>query len=137
MRKLLLVLAAIGFSGAALASDIGLVKVAKGDVRIERDGARLPATVGAAVRISEVAIAQGGLTIEIQEQQQVSQPAPFTMNGNATSTVVPKTDVKVDQGPATGAAISHVKQSATLKELVDALNAIGVRPRDLIANFQA
>jgi flagellar P-ring protein precursor FlgI len=94
--------------------------------------------IGSAVRISEVAIAQGGLTIEIQEQQQVSQPAPFTMNGNATSTVVPKTDVKVDQGGAQGApALYHVKQSATLKELVDALNAMGVRPRDLIAIFQA
>jgi flagellar P-ring protein precursor FlgI len=93
--------------------------------------------IGSAVRISEVAIAQGGLTIEIQEQQMVSQPAPFTMNGNASSQVVPKTDVKVDQGPEGRPALSHVKQSATLKELVDALNAIGVRPRDLIAIFQA
>jgi flagellar P-ring protein precursor FlgI len=93
--------------------------------------------IGSAVRISEVAIAQGGLTIEIQEQQMVSQPAPFTMNGNATSQVVPKTDVKVDQGPEGRPTLSHVKQSATLKELVDALNAIGVRPRDLIAIFQA
>jgi flagellar P-ring protein precursor FlgI len=90
--------------------------------------------VGSAVRIAEVAIAQGGLTIEIQEQQAVSQPAPFTLGGQATTQVVPKTEVSVDQGSS---ALSHVKPSATLKELVDALNAIGVRPRDLIAIFQA
>ncbi|MEY4515425.1 MAG: hypothetical protein RLZZ450_7547 [Pseudomonadota bacterium] len=90
--------------------------------------------VGAAVRISEVAIAQGGLTVEIQEQNLVSQPAPFTMNGNANTAVVPKSEVQVDTGAQ---AMSHVKASASLKELVDALNAIGVRPRDLIAIFQA
>jgi flagellar P-ring protein precursor FlgI len=90
--------------------------------------------VGSAVRIAEVAIAQGSLTVEIQEQQLVSQPAPFTVRGGATTQVVPKSDVSVDQGSS---ALSHVKPSATLKELVDALNAIGVRPRDLIAIFQA
>lgn len=90
--------------------------------------------VGAAVRIAEVAIAQGGLTIEIQEQQLVSQPAPLTVGGKAQTAVVPKSEINVEQGAA---ALTHVKQSATLKELVDALNAIGARPRDLISIFQA
>ena len=90
--------------------------------------------VGAAVRISEVAIAQGGLTVEIQESQLVSQPAPLTFKGNAQTAVVPKSELTVEQQAGT---ISHVKGSASLKELVDALNAIGVRPRDLIAIFQA
>jgi flagellar P-ring protein FlgI len=90
--------------------------------------------VGSAVRIAEVAIAQGGLTIEIQESQSVSQPAPFTARGNATTQVVPKSEINVEQGAA---AMTHVKASASLKELVEALNAIGARPRDLIAIFQA
>ena len=90
--------------------------------------------VGSAVRIAEVAIAQGGLTIEIQESQAVSQPAPFTVGGNASTQVVPKSEISVEQGAA---ALTHVKASASLKELVDALNAIGARPRDLIAIFQA
>lgn len=90
--------------------------------------------VGAAVRIAEVAIAQGGLIVEIQEQALVSQPAPLTFRGNAQTAVVPSSDVAVDQGEG---ALKHVKASASLKELVDALNAIGVRPRDLIAIFQA
>ncbi|MDB4973013.1 MAG: flgI [Myxococcaceae bacterium] len=90
--------------------------------------------VGSAVRISEVAIAQGGLTVEIQESNLVSQPQPFSINSSATTAVVPKSEVAVDERSA---ALTHVKASATLKELVDALNAIGVKPRDLIAIFQA
>jgi flagellar P-ring protein precursor FlgI len=90
--------------------------------------------LGAAVRISEVAIAQGGLTVEIQEQQLVSQPEPFTVRGGAQTAVVPKSDIQVAQGAA---GLAHVKASASLKDLVDALNAIGARPRDLIAIFQA
>jgi len=90
--------------------------------------------VGSAVRIAEVAIAQGGLTIEIQESLAVSQPAPLTIGGNATTQVVPKSEINVEQGAA---ALTHVKASASLKELVEALNAIGARPRDLIAIFQA
>lgn len=90
--------------------------------------------VGSAVRISEVAIAQGGLTIEIQEQYLVSQPPSLTIRGTGETAVVPKTDVKVDE---VNLGLAHVKASASLKELVDALNAIGARPRDLIAIFQA
>jgi flagellar P-ring protein precursor FlgI len=90
--------------------------------------------VGAAVRISEVAIAQGSLTVEIMEQQLVSQPSAFTSRGNAQTAVVPQSTVEVTQGSA---PLSHVKASASLKDLVDALNAIGVRPRELIAIFQA
>jgi flagellar P-ring protein precursor FlgI len=90
--------------------------------------------VGAAVRISEVAIAQGSLTVEIMEQQLVSQPSAFTSRGNAQTAVVPSSQVEVSQGSG---ALTHVKGSASLKELVDALNAVGVRPRELIAIFQA
>jgi flagellar P-ring protein precursor FlgI len=93
--------------------------------------------VGSNVRIAEVAIAQGGLTVEIIEQQQVSQPAPFTFRGNAQTAVVPKTEINVNERGGEGPAIAHVKASASLRELVDALNAIGARPRDLIAIFQA
>jgi len=90
--------------------------------------------LGGAVRISEVAIAQGGLTIEIQEEQSASQPAPFTLNSGDTK-VVPSTSVDVEQGNTS--ALHHVKATATLSDLVTALNAIGARPRDLIAIFQA
>lgn len=74
MRKLLLLLAAIGFAGAAAASDIGLVKVAKGDVRIERNGVKVPAAVGGAVRLSDVVVtgADGSAGITFTDNSLVS-----------------------------------------------------------------
>ena len=46
------------------------------------------------MRISTVAIAQGNLTISVQETPQVSQPAPFSQG---QTTVTPQSDVKVDE----------------------------------------
>ena len=71
------------------------------DLRVEPDS---PAVVvideasgtvvmGANVRISTVAIAQGNLTIRVTETPQVSQPGPLS---NGTTTTVPRTQVQVD-----------------------------------------
>ncbi|KQO66155.1 flagellar biosynthesis protein FlgA [Methylobacterium sp. Leaf465] len=88
--------------------------------------------MGRDVRVSTVAIAQGNLTVTITEQPQVSQPAPLS---NGTTTVVPRTGVKVDTGD--GNKLALVKEGVTLRELVDGLNALGVGPRDLISILQA
>ena len=52
--------------------------------------------MGANVRISTVAIAQGNLTIRVTETPEVSQPAPLS---NGTTVVVPRTQVQVDESP--------------------------------------
>lgn len=44
----------IGFATFAGAADIGQIKVAKGQVAIERDGRAMPATVGTRVQTSDV-----------------------------------------------------------------------------------
>ena len=88
--------------------------------------------MGRDVRVSTVAVAQGNLTVTITEQPQVSQPAPLS---NGTSTVVPRTGVKVDTGD--GNKLALVKEGVTLRELVDGLNALGIGPRDLISILQA
>ncbi|POR41792.1 flagellar biosynthesis protein FlgA [Methylobacterium sp. V23] len=88
--------------------------------------------MGRDVRVSTVAIAQGNLTVTITEQPQVSQPAPLS---NGTTTVVPRTGVKVDTGD--GNKLALVKEGVTLRELVDGLNALGIGPRDLISILQA
>lgn len=74
MRKILVLAAALGFSGAALAADVGLVKVAKGDARIERAGARLPAKVGMAVQPADVVVtgADGAVGITFTDNSLVS-----------------------------------------------------------------
>lgn len=88
--------------------------------------------MGKDVRVSTVAIAQGNLTVTISEQPQVSQPEPFS---NGQTVVVPRTTVKVDTDG--GKKLAVVKESVTLKDLVDGLNALGIGPRDLIAILQA
>ena len=89
--------------------------------------------MGRDVRVSQVAVAQGNLTVTISERPEVSQPnVPFT---EGTTQIVPRTRVKVDTGDGNKLAI--VRDGVTLSELVDGLNALGVGPRDLISILQA
>ncbi len=88
--------------------------------------------MGTDVRISPVAIAQGGLTISVTETPEVSQPAPLS---NGQTTTVPRTQVQVDDGG--GASLAMVGGGATLQSLVSGLNTLGVSPRDLITILQA
>ena len=46
--------------------------------------------MGADVRISTVAIAQGNLTIQVTETPQVSQPSPFSNTGTTQSCRAPR-----------------------------------------------
>ena len=59
MRNTLIMAALLAIAAPAMASDVGLIKVSKGDVRIERAGARLPAGVGAAVQAADVIVTGG------------------------------------------------------------------------------
>lgn len=88
--------------------------------------------IGENVRISPIALAHGGLTIEIKTEFQVSQPQPFAPN-KAETVVVPKEQVKAEEKKG---YLMEV-QGATIGELIKALNALGVSPRDLVAILQA
>lgn len=88
--------------------------------------------MGADVRISSVAVAQGGLTISVTETPQVSQPGPLS---SGQTTVVPRTQVSVNDG--NDAHLALIGGGASLKTLVSGLNALGVSPRDLITILQA
>ncbi len=88
--------------------------------------------IGADVRISEVAIAQGNLTIRVMETPQVSQPG--ALSGGQTTTV-PRTNISVDTGE--GRRMAVLQTGVTLQDLVDGLNALGVGPRDIISILQA
>jgi len=89
--------------------------------------------MGADVRISTVAIAQGNLTIRVTETPQVSQPQPFSNTG--TTTTVPRTQISVDDGKGNKMAV--LSEGVSLQQLVNGLNALGVGPRDIISILQA
>ncbi len=88
--------------------------------------------MGDEVHISTVAIAQGNLTISVQETPKVSQPLPFSQG---TTTVTPETKIKVDEEK--GKKLILLKSGASLSTLVKGLNALGVSPRDMISILQA
>ena len=111
-----------------------------GDLRVEPDTsakvvvdeASGTIVMGANVRISTVAIAQGNLTIRVTETPEVSQPQPF---GQGRTMVVPRTDIQIDDSK--DKKLGVLTTGVTLRDLVGGLNALGVSPRDMISILQA
>jgi len=87
--------------------------------------------VGKDVRISTIAVAHGNLSIEIKANDNVSQPMPFS---DGRTVVTTDTDVVVKEE---NERLMIVDTGTSISEVVRALNALGVSPRDLIAIFQA
>lgn len=87
--------------------------------------------MGENVRLSRVAIAQGNLTIRVDEQPAVSQPGPFS--GGQTQTV-PQSSVSIEEDKGLG--FIDMNSSSSLSDLVSGLNALGVTPRDMISILQ-
>lgn len=87
--------------------------------------------MGNDVRISPVAIAHGNLSVQIKEKTEVSQPAPLSQ-GETVAT--PDSDVSVTEEDKR--LIIVAPEGASLGGVVNALNAIGISPRDLITVFQ-
>jgi flagellar P-ring protein precursor FlgI len=110
------------------------------DLRVEPDSPAIVViddasgtiVMGANVRVSTVAIAQGNLTIRVTETPEVSQPGPLS---NGTTTTVQRTQIQVDDQHDRKLGI--LEGSVTLRDLVASLNALGVGPRDLISILQA
>ncbi|HWU54945.1 MAG TPA: flagellar basal body P-ring protein FlgI [Rhizomicrobium sp.] len=118
----------------ALLTDIEQVKVDPDQgAKVVIDQTSGVIVMGADVRISTVAIAQGNLTIKVTETAQVSQPAPFSQTG--TTQVVPRTNIQIDDGRNNKIAV--MQDGVSLQHLVDGLNALGVGPRDVISILQA
>lgn len=89
--------------------------------------------MGADVRISNVAIAQGNLTVKVTETPQVSQANPFAENGQTV--VVPRSDLSVNTGG--DVKLAMLDSGVTLQDLVTGLNRLGMQPRDIITIIQA
>jgi flagellar P-ring protein precursor FlgI len=88
--------------------------------------------IGDTVRLAPVAIAHGNLTIEIKTEYRVTQPPSFAPESSRT-VVVPEQQVTVSEQKAALVEVSGV----TLGDIVRALNALGVTPRDLISILEA
>ena len=87
--------------------------------------------IGNGVRLLPAAVAHGGITVTIQSTNEAVQPNAF---GQGETAVVSndKVDVVKEKG-----SLIELSANNTLNELVNALNAIGVTPSDLISILQA
>jgi flagellar P-ring protein FlgI len=127
---------ALDLTGRDVVGDLARVE----EVRVEPDMAAMVVVdeasgtivMGANVRISTVAIAQGNLTIRVTETPEVSQPGQFSPG---TSTTVNRTAIEVNENGDKKLGILH--GNVTLRDLVSSLNALGVGPRDMISILQS
>jgi flagellar P-ring protein FlgI len=87
--------------------------------------------VGANVKLGPAAIAHSGLTVTVAETPVVSQPNQLA-DGKTVET--PSTEIAVDEAPG---RLVYTPGAATVADLAKALDAIGAKPRDLVAIFQA
>jgi len=83
------------------------------------------------VRLSQVAIAHGSLTITVTNNQGVSQPNSFSSAGQTTT--VQSTQTAVNEGKG---GFTVLNEPPTIERLAAALNALGVSTRDMMAIFQ-
>ncbi len=83
------------------------------------------------VRISQVAISHGSLTITVTSNVGVSQPGPFSQGGQTVT--VPSTQTAVNEVKG---GFTVMEEAPSVERLAAALNALGVSTRDMMAIFQ-
>ncbi|MCW8878755.1 MAG: flagellar basal body P-ring protein FlgI [Kangiellaceae bacterium] len=88
--------------------------------------------IGKHVNLKEAAIAHGNLIVKIKESQNVSQPSPLAQQGTTVTT--PDSQVEIEQE---NTRMFHFRPGATLQQLVEAVNAVGAAPGDVMAILEA
>jgi flagellar P-ring protein precursor FlgI len=87
--------------------------------------------INSAVRVGPAAVTHGKLTVRIDENQRISQPAPFSRGQTA---VEQKSGVTVEEEKK---PMFLLNPGPRLADVVKAVNAIGASPADLVAILEA
>lgn len=91
--------------------------------------------LGQHVRISNCAISHGNLIVSVKNTLNVSQPpAPIVGSTGGQTTVTPDVQTEVKEQES---RLVVIDETVTLGDVVQALNAVGVTPRDLVAILSA
>lgn len=88
--------------------------------------------MGRDVRLASVAISQGGVTVRIGTEYEVSQPSVLSKTGDTVT--VPRTTIEVNERKPESVVLPD---GATVDEVVRGLRAVGVSARDIISILQA
>ncbi len=87
--------------------------------------------INSAVRVGPAAVTHGKLTVRIDENQRISQPAPFSQGQTALEQ---KSSVSVEEEKK---PMFLLNPGPKLADVVKAVNAIGASPADLVAILEA
>ncbi len=90
--------------------------------------------MGGDVAVDNIAITQGGISISIETEEDVSQPMPFNMGSGAKTVTTKNENVNVAEEQANTIVLDA---TANVNDIVGALNAVGATPRDIISILQA
>lgn len=121
--------------GARIVEFISVIENARMDVdtaaRVVLNERTGTIVLGKEVKISEVSIIHGSLSLQVGTIYNVSQPEAFS---KGQTTVVPDKTISVQEEKGRTATI---REGASVEEVVRALNDIGAGPRDVVAILQA
>ena len=87
--------------------------------------------INQAVRLAPAAISHGKLTISISESPRIVQPEPFT---DGVTAVEEASTISVEQASS---RVALMEGAASLNEIVDALNMLGVGAADLVVILES
>ncbi len=88
--------------------------------------------INASVQVSPAAVSHGSLVVSITEDFDVSQPQPFSENGETV--VTPDSQIEVTQGDN---RMFLFRPGVELNDIVQAVNQVGAAPGDLVAILEA
>ena len=143
MRKTLIMAMILAFSGAAAAAEVGLVKVANGDVQIERAGAKLPARVGMGLITSDVIVTgangSAGITFTDNSLVSVGPGSVFAIDKYSfdTTTHAGEFQGSLKQGRLAAVSGKMVKQSPESMKIRTPSSIMGVRGTEFLVQVDA
>jgi flagellar P-ring protein precursor FlgI len=84
------------------------------------------------VTLENTAVAHGNLSVIISSEPVISQPGAFSPQGQTVQAQKSQVEIRADDGE-----LVMLRNSASLGEVVKALNSIGATPQDLLSILQA
>lgn len=138
MYPAVLAAASLAFAGAALAADIGQVKVSRGDVQIQRGATQLPAKVGMGIQASDVVLTgtdgSAGLTFTDNSLVSVGPNSVFAIDKYAfdTTTHAGEFEGSLRKGKLAAVSGKMVKQSPESMKIRTPSAVMGVRGTEFV-----
>jgi len=126
------------FAAAALANDVGQVKVTKGVVHVEREGARIPAVVGMPVRQADKLVtgADGTVGVTFADNSLLSVGPNSTLAVDKfsfnSSTHEGQFDASLQRGTLAVVSGKMVKQSPDAMRIRTPASILGVRGTEFV-----